>query len=71
MQTKRSYKQNERNDETKIKSLATMVCEVHLQGNDKKEVQVQGVKLKNQKHETLHPCPTKHLSLTSYTNVLQ
>ena len=38
---------------------------MHLQGYDKKEVQPQGVKLKT-KHETLHPCPTKHLSLTNY-----
>ena len=71
MQSKRSYEQNERNDETKIKSLAMMVSGVHLHGKDKKEVQVQGVKQKKTKHETLHPCPTKHLSLTSYTNVLQ
>ena len=46
MQIKRSNNENERKDETKIKSLAMTVNEVHLQGNDKKEVQVQGVKLK-------------------------
>ena len=48
MQSKRSYEQNERNDETKIKSLAMMVSGVHLHGKDKKEVQVQGVKQKKQ-----------------------
>ena len=46
MQSKRSNNKNERKDETKIKSLAMTVSEIHLQGNDKKEVQVQGVKLK-------------------------
>ena len=40
------------------------VSEIHLQGNDKKEVQVQGVKLKI-KSKTLHPCPAKHLGLTN------
>ena len=46
MQIKRNNNENERKDETKIKSLAMTVSEIHLQGNDKKEVQVQGVKLK-------------------------
>ena len=46
MQSKRSNNKNERKDETKIKSLATMVSEIHLQGNDKKEAQPQGMKLK-------------------------
>ena len=65
MQIKQSNNENEHKDETKIISLAMTVSEIHMQGNDKKEVQVQGVKLKT-KHETLHPCPTKHLSLASY-----
>ena len=43
MQIKRSNNENERKDETKIKSLAMTVSEIHLQGNDKKDVQVQGV----------------------------
>ena len=46
MQIKQSNNENERKDETKIKSLAMTVSEIHMQGNDKKEVQVQGVKLK-------------------------
>ena len=58
MQSKRSYKQNERKDETKIKTLAMMVSGVHLQGNDKKEVQVQGVKQKN-KAQHASPLPDK------------
>ena len=54
MQSKRSNNKNERKDETKIKSLAMTVSEIHLQGYDKKEVQPQGVKLKlNAKHFTL------------------
>jgi len=35
-----------------------MVSGVHLQGNDKKEVQPQGVKLKNQKQHA-SPLPDK------------
>ena len=58
MQSKRSYKQNERKDETKIKSLAMMVSGVHLQGNDKKEVQVQGVEQKP-KYQHASPLPDK------------
>ena len=54
MQIKQSNNENEHKDETKIISLAMTVSEIHLQGNDKKEVQVQGVKLKlNAKHFTL------------------
>ena len=54
MQSKRSSNKNERKDETKIKSLAMMVSEIHLQGNDKKEAHLQGVKLKlKAKHFTL------------------
>ena len=36
------------------------VSEIHLQGNDKKEVHLQGVKLKI-KSKTLHPCPISTL----------
>ena len=46
MQSKRSNNKKERKDETKIKSLATMISEVHLQGYDKKEAHLQGMKLK-------------------------
>ena len=54
MQIKQSNNENEHKDETKIISLAMTVSEIHLQGNDKKEVQVQGVKLKlNAKHFAL------------------
>ena len=40
------------------------VSEIHLQGNDKKEAHLQGMKLKI-KCKTLHPCPAKHLGLTN------
>ena len=54
MQSKRSNNKNERKDETKIKSLAMTVSEIHLQGYDKKEAHLQGVKLKlKAKHFTL------------------
>ena len=58
MQIKRSNNKNERKDETKIKSLAMTVSEIHLQGNDKKEVQVQEVKQKN-KARNASPLPYK------------
>ncbi|MBR5778692.1 MAG: hypothetical protein IKY22_09550 [Bacteroidales bacterium] len=64
MQIKRNNNKNERKDETKIKSLAMTVSEIHLQGYDKKEAHLQGVKLKI-KSKTLHPCPAKHLGLTN------
>ena len=71
MQSKRSYKQNERNDETKIKSLAMMVKRNTPARPRQKRGASARSEAKKSKHETLHPCPTKHLSLTSYTNVLQ
>ena len=65
MQSKRSYKQNERNDETKIKSLAMMV----KRNTPARPRQKRGASARSEakiKCKTLHPCPAKHLSLTSY-----
>ena len=64
MQSKRNNNENERKDETKIKSLAMMV----KRNTPARPRQKRGATARSEakiKSKTLHPCPAKHLGLTN------